>query len=111
MKGTIFALLLSVAALVATPLEAQNVPRGCWPDREAMTQQLSSEKYGETQMFSGVSTKYAPRGVVGIEFWVNPDAGNFTYVFEHSNGLFCIGDAGEGFTFGPTEVEEEGDPA
>ena len=110
MKGIISALLLSVTAFVATPLEAQNAPPGCWTSRDAMVNTLTSDKYNETQMFSGTSLKYARNGVASIEFWVNPDAGNFTYVFAYRNGLYCVGDAGKSIRFGPNEVKTEDDP-
>ncbi len=111
--------LLTIAAAtaiiaLATPSSAQQTPPGCWPDRPAMIAELTSEKYQERQIVAGTSKKYAPRGVTGIEFWVNPETGTYTYVFAYSNGGYCVGDEGSGLNFGPFEEEkpvDEGDPA
>lgn len=113
MKGTIFAAFLSVAAFIATPLYAQQqTPPGCYPDRETMVAELTSEKYDEVQLFAGTTLKYARKGVTSIEFWLNLDEGTFTYLFVYGNGVICVGDAGENINLGPFDntIPPEGDP-
>lgn len=112
MKNLLFSLAAAALIAVGGPAVAQQ----CFVDREAMLLALTEGTVtDEIRVFRGVSDKYAARGVIGSELWLDLEKETFTYVFEYSNGQFCIGDHGTSFILGPyepepEEEEPEGDP-
>jgi len=108
MKNLILAIIIAGATAVSA--NAQAIPNGCWPNRDAMVAELSGEPHNERQLMSGVSLKYKNNGIMGFEFWVNPISGSYTYVFIRNDGLVCIGDTGNTLGFGPFENEVATEP-
>lgn len=99
MKGTIFAVAMSVMAFVS-PVAAQ---QNCAP-REVVVEELANQ-YGETRSAIGLAKDYL------MEVFRSQETGTWTITITHPNGIMCLAASGQSFEeLDEIISDDEGDP-